>query len=95
MDALLKIDFTAPPFGVTINPYPAAPATKAVDFKVDDATIADLQTGVKKPEPPPPRKRWGSEKSRDWNDVNEEEPEDVPGDSTDIYVESESVNYAR
>eukprot|EP00972_Heterocapsa_arctica_P094569 13946333-Heterocapsa_arctica.AAC.1 len=65
MDALLEMHFDANPFGVTavqpVNPTPPAKTTdEAADINVSAASIAELQSGVKQPEPPVPKKqRWG------------------------------------
>eukprot|EP00972_Heterocapsa_arctica_P098064 14467472-Heterocapsa_arctica.AAC.1 len=92
MDALLAMDFDANPLGVTVvepvNPIP--PANKAnedEDTNVDEASIAELQSGVKQNEPSVTKKRWGKGQAKGaWADLIDSETEDVPGTSTDINV---------
>eukprot|EP00972_Heterocapsa_arctica_P034442 5072140-Heterocapsa_arctica.AAC.1 len=80
------MDFDANPIGVTVvepvKPIPPAnTANEDEDIIVDDASIAESQSGVKQ----------GALGQR----TCQSEPEDVPGTSTDINVESKDVEYAR
>eukprot|EP00972_Heterocapsa_arctica_P017771 2625453-Heterocapsa_arctica.AAC.1 len=61
------MNFDANPFGVTaVAPVAPKPPVKedeeSADINVSDAAVDDMQTGVKQPEPPAPKKhpktRW-------------------------------------
>eukprot|EP00972_Heterocapsa_arctica_P064320 9491934-Heterocapsa_arctica.AAC.1 len=104
MEKLLATTFDVNPLGVTVfgpmNPIPpAAPETEDKEKTPDDASIAELQSGVRDNEPPVPKKRWGKNKGA-WADLTDSmdeggDAEEVPDNSADINVESDDVEYAR
>eukprot|EP00972_Heterocapsa_arctica_P081930 12075384-Heterocapsa_arctica.AAC.1 len=108
MNELLEIDFATNPFGVVaVNPAEPDPADDdddPPDLPMTDAELADLQAGVKQPEPDPEKRSPWSRRTKhpSWADTPPgsagsaaEDVEEIPAESNDIHVDSDDLTYSR